>query len=269
MILTQVINTIQGEGINIGLPMTLVRFGNCNLTCPFCDTKWANNINDKNIKEKQVIKNNLLFPQIINNDNKEKYYNYINEKCLKTKRLMFTGGEPFLNQEEIHEIIEFISKNMDIKHIEYETNGTIFPDLLKVLNPDITSTLFNISSKLNPRYFQEPINERKMMDLYYENNTKYIQNGLNFVWKFVYEPKLKDLLESILYGLLTDINYDFSEKILIMPLTPDIHDKEYAKKYKENYEETLKFCMGCNVRFSPRLQTLLFDINNRDEYENL
>lgn len=43
MKVSEVFNTIQGEGPNVGLPTTFVRFGGCNLRCPGwpCDTLYA------------------------------------------------------------------------------------------------------------------------------------------------------------------------------------------------------------------------------------
>lgn len=39
--------TIQGEGVQAGLPMVLVRFQGCPVGCPFCDTKETWHLNDR------------------------------------------------------------------------------------------------------------------------------------------------------------------------------------------------------------------------------
>jgi len=50
-IITQIIPTIQGEGPSAGTPVLLIRVGNCNLDCAWCDTKWSNNLKLKDVKE--------------------------------------------------------------------------------------------------------------------------------------------------------------------------------------------------------------------------
>lgn len=39
-LVTEIYETIQGEGANVGTPITLVRFAKCNLACSFCDTNF-------------------------------------------------------------------------------------------------------------------------------------------------------------------------------------------------------------------------------------
>jgi len=34
----QIVNTLQGEGRNSGIPVVLVRIAGCNRNCEFCDT---------------------------------------------------------------------------------------------------------------------------------------------------------------------------------------------------------------------------------------
>jgi len=35
---SEIFNSIQGEGAKVGTPMTFIRFAGCNLRCSFCDT---------------------------------------------------------------------------------------------------------------------------------------------------------------------------------------------------------------------------------------
>jgi 7-carboxy-7-deazaguanine synthase len=37
----EVFNTIQGEGINVGIPATFIRLQGCTVGCPWCDTKYT------------------------------------------------------------------------------------------------------------------------------------------------------------------------------------------------------------------------------------
>lgn len=91
--------SIQGEGLNAGVPVIFIRTSGCNVLCQHCDTKysWGQGLEtdiDKEIKR---------FPNI--------------------KHIIFTGGEPLLRKKEIQ---EFIKRHKDYK-FEFETNGTISP----------------------------------------------------------------------------------------------------------------------------------------------
>jgi len=39
--IVEIFDSIQGEGIQIGMPMTFIRLAGCNLRCTWCDTKYA------------------------------------------------------------------------------------------------------------------------------------------------------------------------------------------------------------------------------------
>lgn len=38
--IVEIFESLQGEGFNTGMPSIFVRFGKCNLTCPWCDTAY-------------------------------------------------------------------------------------------------------------------------------------------------------------------------------------------------------------------------------------
>ncbi|MBI5413423.1 7-carboxy-7-deazaguanine synthase QueE [Candidatus Peregrinibacteria bacterium] len=99
MILNEIFYSIQGEGLNIGKPAVFVRFGNCNLKCRWCDTKytWRGN---KEVALGNVIKEIRKYKQ-----------------C---KHLVITGGEPMLQQKAILALRKAFPKY----YIEVETNGS-------------------------------------------------------------------------------------------------------------------------------------------------
>lgn len=258
-IITQVINTIQGEGGNSGVPMTLVRFGNCNLCCRFCDTKWSNNLTEESIKKRSEVKKGLKFPNIIVEDNKIKYLEHIKTFTSKTGRILFTGGEPLLNQKLIIEIINYVQP----KTIEFETNGTIYP--LEFQKYDFPVT-FNISPKLDSKYYTEKLTSLKeVISILAPISNQFINSDLGWIlnWKFVHCKSIEQSVKIF----INELNI-IKENITIMPLTPNIENYDSRRRFLESYKiqclGTLKYCLKNNYRFSPRLQIWLFD-NNQNE----
>jgi 7-carboxy-7-deazaguanine synthase len=96
---------IEGEGVWQGLLCYFIRFSGCNLECEFCDT------DHKSCKEyhSQKIKNNVI-----------EYFKDVNS----IKRVVITGGEPFLQKEKLIELINFLL-DVDKCYISIYTNGTI------------------------------------------------------------------------------------------------------------------------------------------------
>jgi organic radical activating enzyme len=133
MILNEIFYSIQGEGLNLGKPAVFVRFGNCNLRCKWCDTKYAWSGN-KNVNISKVIR------EI------KKYKN-----C---KHIVITGGEPMLQQDAILAI----RRAFPDYYVEVETNGSMPARCLKEVD------LFNVSYKTknsgNAPYELKTINKK-------------------------------------------------------------------------------------------------------------
>ena len=103
MILNEIFHSIQGEGLNAGKPAIFVRFGNCNLRCSWCDTKytWHEDFRDNFEAEPTRV-----FEEI--------------KKYPECKHLVITGGEPMLQQDAICAI----RREFPGHYIEVETNGS-------------------------------------------------------------------------------------------------------------------------------------------------
>lgn len=95
--------SINGEGRRAGELAVFIRFRKCNLSCSYCDTKWANS---DDCSAEMLTADDIL--------------NYINEEGVTNVTL--TGGEPLL-QENIEILIEKLMKNEC--NVEIETNGSI------------------------------------------------------------------------------------------------------------------------------------------------
>ncbi len=96
--------SINGEGVKAGQTAVFIRFTGCNLSCSYCDTKWAN--------EKNAAYTKMTAEEIIN---------YI--KNTGIKNVTITGGEPLI-QKDIKLLLELISGEKEL-YCEIETNGAV------------------------------------------------------------------------------------------------------------------------------------------------
>ncbi|MDR0974523.1 MAG: radical SAM protein [Ruminococcus sp.] len=111
---------INGEGLKQGAPATFIRFAGCNLSCEWCDTKWANDDDCPAL---------YLTPDEI--------YFYALDKGLSNVTL--TGGEPLL---ALH-FSEILRKFADDPFFssEIETNGSIPLDYIRRSGEKISFTV--------------------------------------------------------------------------------------------------------------------------------
>lgn len=96
----EVFQSLQGEGYNTGMDVVFLRFGGCNLACPWCDTDFRV---FELLDEERVVACVTALP---------------------TKALILTGGEPFM-QEGLEGLLR------RFKELGYwigvETNGVVAP----------------------------------------------------------------------------------------------------------------------------------------------
>ncbi|MDD5129616.1 MAG: 7-carboxy-7-deazaguanine synthase QueE [Candidatus Omnitrophica bacterium] len=108
--ISEVFDSVQGEGLYLGEKQIFVRFFDCNLSCIYCDTK-LDRFTEYDPDE--------LFEEI----------------CLyrdKYHSISFTGGEPLLYADFLKKIIALTSGH---GHRHYlETNGTLFFELEKLID---------------------------------------------------------------------------------------------------------------------------------------
>jgi len=120
--ISEIFESLQGEGVYFGARQIFVRFFGCNLRCSFCDTQL------KSYEEYSVgeVRDQIL---------KFKDYHSI---CL-------TGGEPLVQSEFIKSLLDAI-KDLK-KKIYLETNGILFEELARVIDQvDIVSMDFKLPS---------------------------------------------------------------------------------------------------------------------------
>lgn len=95
--------SINGEGAHAGETAAFIRFRGCNLSCSYCDTKWANERNTYALDYTA-----------------EQLAQWVKEKDVHNVTL--TGGEPLL-QDDIDKLIHLLLQQGN--RVEIETNGSI------------------------------------------------------------------------------------------------------------------------------------------------
>ena len=118
--------SINGEGNAAGQLAVFIRFAGCNLKCSYCDTMWANDVNNVSYGEMSA----------------EDVSHYIKETGIRNVTL--TGGEPLL-QEGIIQLLSLLATDNNLR-VELETNGSI--DLNSFIKIKPNRPIFTMDYKL-------------------------------------------------------------------------------------------------------------------------
>jgi 7-carboxy-7-deazaguanine synthase len=141
----EIFHSIQGEGKSIGRPSVFIRLSLCNLYCTWCDTDYTWNWEGTSFTH--------------NNDARPGYRKYRREDVMELvsdegilsilrdipcRNLIFTGGEPLVQQKDLRSLFRLLKETDPGYHIEFETNGTLEP--LPAI--DALTDQYNVSVKL-------------------------------------------------------------------------------------------------------------------------
>ncbi len=140
--ISQIFQSIQGEGIYVGERQIFVRLVGCNMSCLYCDTPEKELPSDDSqcilsLKEApQKIKNPLTVGDTLASIEK------LSDKKEIFHSISFTGGEPLLQVDFLKELLPGIKMK---KYLE--TNGTLPSNLDEVIeNIDIIAMDFKLPS---------------------------------------------------------------------------------------------------------------------------
>lgn len=118
--LTEIMESVQGEGLLAGVRQVFLRFNGCNLRCSYCDTA----------ESLERLPQGKLFPHTGNRKQAESFANPLSVEQVKllierfnSSWISLTGGEPLLWPEFIKELA-FSIKAQGYKFL-LETNGTL------------------------------------------------------------------------------------------------------------------------------------------------
>lgn len=230
MKIKEIFTSVQGEGFYIGEISVFVRLSGCDLDCDWCDTKYAQEGGEEwDIEE--------LCYEIV-------------EECHdhKTDVVVITGGEPFVQKEELMELIEVFPNRIKIA---IETHGGIkIPRELF----DNDSLFLSMSPKLSNA--NTDYDEKTFDDNVLTMNKK---NFWNCQLKFVIDEPKEDILE-VEKLLRSTMSPQFSSLTFQPKAEPDDSLEDLIEKQKEltdyilNHNKFLKY----DVRVLPQLHTLMY-----------
>jgi len=127
--ITEIFESLQGEGPYQGIPQLFVRFFGCNLSCSFCDTRP--------LTYKQWGLDELL--------------SYIG-RFSGYHSISLTGGEPLQQVSFLQELLPRLKREKKIVYLE--TNGVLYGAAEKVINDiDIVAMDFKLPSSTDMRDF--------------------------------------------------------------------------------------------------------------------
>lgn len=100
MVVNEIFNSIDGEGLRTGELATFIRLAGCNLRCSYCDTLYALNPENGSVMTIEQIMQEI--------------------KKYRCKNITLTGGEPLIHKDCDRLINELVNNNYNVN---IETNG--------------------------------------------------------------------------------------------------------------------------------------------------
>ena len=217
----EIFYSIQGEGVNIGVPTVFLRLALCNLRCSWCDTKytwdWDHYEYEKEVRDMSL---SAVEGEI---------------RRFGCSHLVITGGEPLMQARHMVPLAQSLKK-LDY-FIEVETNGTLIPpqDFACLVDQwNVSPKLANSANSVKHREVPRALN--------------YFAALPNAYFKYVVEspddiPEIVSLNST--YGIA-------SASTLLMPQAVD------SSELIQKSEWLVERCQENGFRFSTRLQVLLW-----------
>lgn len=109
---SELFESVQGEGPSAGDPCVFLRLAHCNLRCSWCDTKYSWDFRNYPIDRETRLEPVADLAQRI--------------AALGVGRLVITGGEPLIQASGLAELLALVPADWAV---EVETNGTLEPPL--------------------------------------------------------------------------------------------------------------------------------------------
>ena len=223
--ISEIFQSVQGEGLYTGVKQVFIRFYACNMQCAWCDTSQS-----RKSSEYQTLSLEDVLSQV-------------QELWDVCHSISLTGGEPLLQRRFIKECLPFFKKNN--KLIYLETNGILSEDLEDINDfIDIISMDIKLpSSTKGQAYWQEHQNFLKKT-LEAKHQDVFIKVVVSF------DTQKEDIEKSV--QLVSKVNPQLP--FIIQPNSLDF-DKGVVSKCIEYQNYCLKYLS--NVRIIPQLHKFL------------
>jgi 7-carboxy-7-deazaguanine synthase len=196
MKISEIFYSIQGEGVEVGLPTVFVRLFACDLRCEWCDSMYA--VEGRDFEEMSI----------------EDVRNII--ETYECKRICITGGEPLLHGTELEELANDLVS--DEYKILLETSGHRDPSPIFwtdncVISMDCKCPSSKMEDRMEFRLFEKlrPKDQLKFVikDRADYEYAKSILKSLKIEASIIFQPvhgtNLKWLAEKIIEDKLEDI----------------------------------------------------------------
>ena len=227
MRVTELFESLQGEGIYVGTPSVFIRLAGCPLRCRWCDTKYAWAYDggiDYTLGD--------LMAQV------ERW------SC---RSVVVTGGEPLVGPDRSAraDLVDLTHRLRALnKHITIETSGLAFV-------PNLACDLMSISPKLGNAMPGEPglaaVHQRVRCD---PKAVAALMEAYSCQLKFVVDAG-EDIAE--IHTLLGQLPAIANERILLMPQATT------RAELVAKGPLVASLCRETGFRFGPRLHVLLWD----------
>ena len=221
----------QGEGKSLGRWVVFVRLALCNLACVWCDTPYTWNWKGTKFQHPDKYDPDEEIHEVLT----AAVAGQVLSLGQKVRAVVFSGGEPLLQQRELVPICALLQ--MEGFWIEIETNGTVVPtaELLDVVNQINCSPKLQNSGPDNKKTMR--IKDRALQQL--ASSEK-----VNFKFVVATDDDVQEIVE------LVDA-YNLKEVYLM----PEGRTKEELLRHEAS---TRKICAERGFHFSPRQHIIDF-----------
>jgi len=244
--ISEIFDSIQGEGIFNGVRQIFIRFSGCNLNCSYCDTdhkkknvcsvyKLAHSGRPSRIS---TVKNPMTVNDIVS-ILKEYLSRNPHKRSDAYHSIVFTGGEPLLRSDFIKELLLQI-RQMGFKAY-LETNGTKPKELKKIVSKiDYIAMDIKLPSATNRFFWSE--------------HKEFLEIGRKKIFvKLIIDSKTK--LNEIRKAVMLVVSINKKMPFILQPATINskkIFDIEKVISFRKEISDILK-----DIRIIPQMHKII------------